>query len=273
MTNEKKRFKDQVVAITGAARGIGKNIARAFGREGAVVILLDIDTEKGIATKDEFQREGLSVEFMEVDLRRDDEPRRIIRQIVGQWKRIDILVNNARPRNRVNIYDETEETWKQSMDVILKAAFFASQAAIESMSKTGGGCIVNMSSAAAFFVCHESPAYHTTKAELLQMTRYLAAEAGKFNVRVNAVVPGFIVQDEDRERYDSEQNKRYRKVAEFVHPISRVGTSDNVADAVLFLCSNEASFITGQGLVVDGGLSIQEQSRLVFRFAEENKLI
>lgn len=133
----------------------------------------------------------------------------------------------------------------------------------------GGGSIVNIGSIAAFMACHESPIYHVAKGGLLQMTRYLAVEAGPYGVRVNAVLPGFIVQDEHLTRYASANNERYREIAEFSHPLRRVGSAEDVSNAVLFLCSSGAHFISGQTVVVDGGLSIQEQSGLLFRFEND----
>lgn len=148
----------------------------------------------------------------------------------------------------------------------LKAAFFASQEAIKQMSKNGGGVIINISSVASDLVCQESPAYHVAKAGINQMTRYLAMHAGAYNIRVNSVVPGFIIQDENMNRYSDELNTHYKKIAEFCHPIGHTGTSADVAEAVFFLCSPQSKFITGQSIVVDGGLIIQEHSNLIFNF-------
>ncbi len=263
------RFTDKVVAVTGSGRGIGKNIARAFGRERGIVAICDIDKQKGKATEFELREQGISAKFLCVDLRQRGAPQAMIQQVVQRWGRLDILVNNARSGRRTGLLEEDEDTWEEGISVTLRAAFFASQEAIRVMSQTGGGSVVNISSIAALLTCHESPIYHIAKAGLLQMTRYLAAHAGRHRVRINTVLPGFIVKDEHRARYEREDNQRYREIAEFCHPMGHVGESDNVANAVLFLCSPEASFISGQCLVVDGGLTLQEQSGLVFRFDRE----
>jgi 3-oxoacyl-[acyl-carrier protein] reductase len=204
-------------------------------------------------------------------LSRKGEPQQIIQQVVNNWGNIDVLVNNARSGIRTSLFEESEESWEQAISVTLKAAFFASQEAIKQMSITGGGAIVNISSVASHLVCKESPVYHIAKAGITQMTRYLAMHAGVYNIRVNCVVPGFIIQDEHMNRYRAESNKHYKKLAEFCHPLGNTGTSNDVADAVLFLCSTQSAFITGQNIVVDGGLTIQEQSNLIFNFDEHKK--
>lgn len=260
------RFVGQVAAVTGSARGIGKNIARAFGREGALVIICDINEKKGRATVSELREQGISAEFLGVDLKQRGTPQAMVQLIAQRWGRLDILVNNARSGRRVSLLEEDEDSWEEGISVTLRAAFFASQEAIRVMSENGGGSIVNIGSIIALMTCHQSPIYHIAKAGLVQMTRYFAANTGGVGIRVNAVLPGFIVQDEHRRRYERDDNQTYREIAEFCHPVGDVGASDDVANAVLFLCSPEANFISGQSLVVDGGLTIQEQSDLLYRF-------
>lgn len=264
--NLHQRFVNQVVIVTGSARGIGKNIARAFGREGATVVICDINQTQGKATETELRETGIAAEFIEIDLSETGAPQAMIQKVVQQFGRIDLLVNNARSGKRLSLLEETEESWELGMSVTLKAAFFASQEAILQMSETGGGSIVNIGSNLSFAIGKESPVYHIAKAGMLQMTRYLAVNAGGYNIRVNAVLPGLIVKDEHRERYNRDDNQRYREIAEFCHPLGNVGRSDEVAQTVLFLCSQEANFISGSCMVVDGGVSIQDQSTLLYRF-------
>ncbi|MDP3920165.1 MAG: SDR family NAD(P)-dependent oxidoreductase [Candidatus Omnitrophota bacterium] len=269
MTNsQEKRFTDKVVAVTGSARGIGKNIAAAFAGEGAFVFICDINTEMGKATEDEFRNRGLACEYLKVDLAKSGAAAKMVQEIVKRKGCLDVLVNNARSRHRVSMLEETEESWEQGMAVTLKGAFFASQEAIRVMSERSGGSIVNISSVMAEMTCHESPVYHIAKAGVSHMTRYFATHGSPLGVRVNAVVPGFIVQDENRERYAGTDNKSYREVGEFTHPVRTVGKSDDVAYAVLFLASTESCFITGQCLVVDGGATLQEQNSLIHRFSK-----
>lgn len=264
--SSEQHFAGKVVAVTGGARGIGKNIARLFGLQGARLAICDIDQEKGRTTQSELCLQGIEADFFQIDLSQRGVPQTMVRQIVQRHGRIDVLVNNARSGRRLGMLEENEDSWDEGMVVTLRAAFFASQEAIRAMKQTGGGRIVNISSVAARFACNESPAYHVAKAGLLQMTRYLAVYAGPYEVCVNAVLPGFIVQDEHRERYGRDDNRNYREIAEFCHPSGRVGESDDVANTILFLCSTEASFISGQCVVVDGGLTMQDQTGLVYRF-------
>ena len=229
-------------------------------------MLCDIDEELGRTTEAELRQQHISAELLPVDLSREGASQRMIRAIVDRHGKLDALVNSARSGGRVAFLEETEDTWDKGMSVTLKAAFFACQEAIPAMGQTGGGSIVNIGSIASSLAGRESPVYHIAKAGVAQMTRYLAAHAGAYGTNVNCVLPGFIVQDEHRERYEADDNEGYREVAEFGHPVGRVGSSDDVANAVLFLCSPDSSFISGQMFVVDGGLTVLEQSTLLNRF-------
>lgn len=266
--NGTDRLDGKIAAIGGGARGMGLSIARTLGNAGARVWICDIDTGQGEANVARLSEAGIDARFMETDLEERGAPQEMVRRIIEADGRIDILINNAKAGERVGLFEETEDNWDLTVSVMQRAAFFASQEAIHNMKRTGGGSIVSLSSVAALYSCHESPSYHAAKAALTQMTRYLAQKAGGYGVRVNCVLPGFIVKDEDRPRYDRDDNVTYRQVAEFVHPIGRVGNSDEVAKAVLFLASDNASFITGHSLLVDGGLTGQEPFEMVFRFID-----
>lgn len=263
--NAVENYKGKVVTVTGAARGIGRNIAAGFAAAGARVFLCDINAELGRAAANELCAQGHSAEFITADLAVHGAAASMVAGIAARAGRLDVLVNNARSGKAVAFLDETEESWDQGIAVTLKAAFFASQQAIRTMSAKGGGAILNIGSIAAFMATHESPVYHAAKAGIVQMTRYIAAAAGAAGVRVNCICPGFVVQDEHRGRYDSASNEAYRSTAELFHPLRRVGSSDDVAELALFLCSDRARFISGEVLVLDGGATIQEQFSLLRR--------
>ncbi len=260
------KFQNKVVVVTGSGEGIGKNIARAFGKEGALVVVCGKDVEKGKYTTEEFKKEGIAVKRIAIDLGKKRAPQKMVQWVVKECGKIDILVNNARSGVRKLLIEETEESWEEGISVTLRAAFFTSQEAIRYMQKSGGGAIVNISSVAGEVVGHDSAVYHIAKAGMIQMTRYMAVHAGKFGVRVNCILPGFIIKDEYIKRFERADNEEFRETVKFLHPLGKTGGSDDVAKAVLFLSSSEASFITGQALHVDGGLTIQDQNNIVFRF-------
>lgn len=252
--------KGKVALVTGGARGIGAVIAREFANHGAVVYICDVNNPE---TSDP------RIKFINHDLSRSGAPQELIDIVVREAGRLDILVNNARSGGRSDFLNESEEQWNQTLSVTLNAAHFATQHAVRKMAESGGGSIVNICSVASVLACHESPSYHAAKAALLQMTKYSALHAGKYGVRVNAVLPGFIVQDVHRTKFESANNERYRNVANYCHPLGRVGESVEVADAIIFLSSKSAKFITGQALVIDGGLSIQDPSTLAIRLSSD----
>ncbi|MDH3688326.1 MAG: SDR family oxidoreductase [Gammaproteobacteria bacterium] len=258
ITGQTFNFKGKAALVTGSARGIGRTIAAAFGHAGARVAICDIDRNTSKATVLDFQKSGIDAQHFSVDLSKMGEPQRMVAEVAEKFGRLDILVNNARAGVRRDLPEDTEENWDLTMSVGLRAAYFACREAIPIMRSGGGGSIVNISSISAFLVSQECAAYHAAKAGMMQLTRYLAAHAGKGMVRVNSVLPGFIVQDEHKKRYFSDENVDYRIRAERCHPLGRVGHASDVAEAALFLCSDSASFITGHAIVVDGGFTIQD---------------
>lgn len=265
-----QRFTNKVVLITGSAKGIGNNIAKAFGTEGAFVVLHDIDKNSGERAKREFMKNGIRCDFIQLDLSKTGSTKFLIKTILKKYNRLDMLINNARSGKRLGFFDENENTWEEGIAVTLKAAFFLSLEAVRCMAKNKKGCIINISTIEALLVGPDSPIYHIAKAGMLQMTRYLAQRVGGYGIRVNSVLPGFIVKDEDRDRFNNKNNRIYKFRANYCHPLGTIGTSDDVANAVLFLASEDASFITGQNLIVDGGLTLSEQSNLVLDFVQKD---
>jgi NAD(P)-dependent dehydrogenase (short-subunit alcohol dehydrogenase family) len=251
-------FSGKVVLVTGAARGIGNTIAGAFGKAGAKVAIADINHRNAKDAAEELQRAGINAEYFLVDLAQKGEPERLVAAVAQHFGRLDALINNARAGTRLNLNNDTEDNWELTLSVGLRAANFASRAALPFMQANGGGSIVNISSIAAQLVSLESGSYHATKAGLVQLTRYLAANAGPQNVCVNAVLPGFIVQTEHQTRFHADDNAEFKSRADSCHPLGRVGSSSDIAETVLFLCSDAARFITGQAIVVDGGFSLRD---------------
>ena len=232
------RFDNKVVVVTGAARGIGKNIADLFERLGGTVARCDRKAQE-----------------LNVDLSDPYAGRKLVEEIVKKYGRIDVLVNNARSNIRKFLWEETEEEWDFEMSVGVKAPYFLAK---YSMPHMKGGAIVNIGSVTANVVSHECAPYQISKGACLQLTRVLAQMGSHWNVRVNAVLPGAIVQNEHRERYGLLENQDYRLRVEEAHLVKRPGTSDEIANAAAFLASDLSGFTTGASLVVDGGLTIQD---------------
>ena len=273
MSNNLNISSGRVCLVTGASRGIGNNIARVLGKSGFVLAISDVDSAGLERLRQELIDEGVKVEAFTADLSIRSQPKCLIDKILLHFGRLDVLINNARSGKRLSFECETESNWDLAFNVNLKAPFLLAQAAIPHMGING--CIVNISSVSGKFISQESPSYHLSKAALLQLTRYLAVYAGSKGVRVNAVLPGFIVQDEHRERYESLDSKQveYREIVDFLHPLAGgPGFSDDVASAVRFLVSKEAKFITGQEIIVDGGLTIQDPAKVIFDFENKNNI-
>jgi NAD(P)-dependent dehydrogenase (short-subunit alcohol dehydrogenase family) len=270
--NNLEKYGGKVAVITGAARGIGLGIARRFGITGARVIIVDNNRSSAEKAVTRLRALGIAADFVYTDLSMPGAAISAIQESAELAGRLDILVNNARGGSRLDFLEETEENWDTTNFVSLKAAFFAAQAAVKIMGPQGGGCILNISSVAATLSTNESPSYHASKSGLQQLSRYLAVAAGPFNVRVNAILPGLIVQDEHRKTFEASDNEKYRKMAEFYQPLGQVGTEDDVAEAALFLCSEEARYISGSCLVLDGGATVQDQFGMLMRSTDASRM-
>ena len=260
-----REFQGKVALITGAARGIGRSIARRFAQEGAVTFIADINKAGCIDTAAEFQSEGLDVAYVEVDLSQSGQADALVQSVYKKTSALDILVNNARAGGKLDFTSQSETDWDLSLNVGLKAAFFASQSAIKLMAAHGGCRIVNIASVAANLVTNESPAYHASKAGLVQITKYLAVAGAPHRCRANCILPGLIVQDEHRQRFERDDNADYRSLTAAYQPLGDVGSSNDVAEAALFLCSEKSKYISGATLTVDGAATVQDQFGLLLR--------
>ena len=238
----------RVAVVTGAARGIGLAIARQFLANGHRVALLDIDAETLFRTRDAFADVD-RVLALECDVAVPDEVQSAIDAVVARFGRIDALVNNAGVAIFKPLLDTTFEDWSRVLAVNLGGAFLCAQAAARVMLGNGGGSIVNITSISGLRASTLRVAYGTSKAALIHLTKQQAAELGNRGIRVNAIAPGPVDTAMAKQVHTAEIRADYHDTI----PLNRYGTEDEIAAAVLFLCSPAASYVNGQTLAVDGG--------------------
>ncbi|NWF92737.1 MAG: SDR family oxidoreductase [Syntrophaceae bacterium] len=243
------RLKNRVAIVTGAARGIGKAIALAFVREGAKVALVDVDQGRLDILKDEIKKRSGEAIAISCDITKSADVRDMVKQTYGTFGRVDILVNNAGIIRRGTIETVTEEDWDQVIAVNLKGTFNCCKAVVEFMKPQGYGKIVNISSIAGKMGdITSAPGYGPSKAGVDALTKTLARQLAPYGINVNAVSPHAI----ETEMSAQWSEERRREIIASI-PLGRLGRPEDVAEAVLFLASDEASFITGEILDVNGG--------------------
>lgn len=248
-------FTGQVVIVTGGAQGIGGGISRAFAGAGAQVAVLDIDAEAGAALAEE---EG-QIRFFEADVASDEVCAQAVGQIIEDWGRVDVLCNNVgiQPVPSYKLAHELPiEMWDRIIDVNLKSFFLMARHCLPQMMKQGKGVIINTASVQGLQSASMVSAYAASKGGIISMTRQLALDYAKYGIRVLAVNPGGIqtpLVDEVIEAFGHEREQFFEDYAK-LHPIGRYGQPEDIANAMLFLASDKASFMTGENVCVDGGL-------------------
>jgi NAD(P)-dependent dehydrogenase (short-subunit alcohol dehydrogenase family) len=250
------RLKDKVAIVSGAGSsrpgmGNGKATAILFTREGARVVAVDKDLEAAEETVKLIAGEGGQAIAMQADVTTEAEARKVVEAAIANYGRLDILFNNVGIGLGGGGLKVSEEEWDAVMNTNLKSILFMCKYAVPEMKKAGGGAIVNNASMAAFYG-HRLYAYATSKAGVTALTRSMAVGLAKDNIRVNCVAPGFIATPMVQPIMDE---KREQGVQARV-PMRRHGKAEEIAYTVLFLASDEASYITGQTICVDGGLSV-----------------
>jgi len=253
------RLRDKVVLVTGGNSGIGRGIVRCAAGEGARVAIAGRDPEKGADTLEEIRRDGGEAAFFAGDLSREVDARDLVEQACARFGRLDVVVNNAGVGSRrcgVEPADGPGARLRKLMGPNLEAAYFVSAYAMPALKAAGGGAIVNISSTATF---HGNwGTYGVAKAGVEALTRAQAAEGAPFGIRANAVSPGWIKTDATQE---SGARADWETTASL---LGRMGVPEEIARAVIFLASDEASFVTGATLIVDGGLTVTDYPSLPF---------
>jgi NAD(P)-dependent dehydrogenase (short-subunit alcohol dehydrogenase family) len=251
------RLKDKVAIVTGAAKGIGEGIARVFVKEGAKVVLVDWDDKVGPKTTEDIRKSGGDVIFVKCDVSKEDQVKAVIQKTLEKYGRIDVLVNNAGLGVYKTILDASPEDFDTAIGVNLKGPFLFCKYVIPYMEKQGKGAIVNISSVHSFAAVNGVLPYATSKGGLTQMTRNLAIDHGP-TIRVNSIAPGWVLTPLIQGIFDSNPDPEgFRKAVEKRQVMKRIGVPEDIGHAAAFLASDEASFITGVQLYVDGGMTAQ----------------
>lgn len=249
-----QNLQGKVAVVTGGASGIGRSVSEILSRVGVKLCLLDLDTQRGQEVVDEITGAGGEAYFYKCDVRKPSECQSTINRIADDFDGIHILVNAAGVIRRATVLETTEEEWDHVIGVNLTGVFLMSKYSIPFMAQGGGGAIVNISSGWGHVGGRNAAAYCASKGGVDLLTKAMALDHAEQHIRINSVCPG----DTDTPMLESEANQLGVSYNSFLQgaadvPLGRIGTPEEVAQAVLFLVSDAAAFITGTSLIVDGG--------------------
>lgn len=244
-------FKGQVAVITGGARGIGKTIAEALARKGVNIVIADISSEQAQGTAAEIEKLGVKAAGVGLDVSKSEEVIKVFGEISKDYGKIDILVNNAGITRDGLIMRMKEEDWDAVININLKSVFLCSKEAVKVMAKQRYGRIINISSVVAFMGNPGQANYSASKAGMVGLTKTTAKEYASRGITANAVAPGFITTAMTEALPENVKDEMKRAI-----PLGRFGTPEDVANAVVFLASPEAGYITGQVIHVNGGMYV-----------------
>jgi NAD(P)-dependent dehydrogenase (short-subunit alcohol dehydrogenase family) len=251
------RLKDKVAIITGAAAGIGRASALLFAQEGARIAAVDLDAGGAQSLRDEIHNRGGWALAIQADVSRVEDVQRLVEQVSTVFGRVDILFNNAGIVPHGKIHQTSEADWDRTMAVNVKSMYLLCHEVVPVFVKQGGGVILNTSSATALRSVVDRAAYGASKGAVLALTRSMALDYVRDNIRVNCLCPGTIDTPSLRQRlaaFPDPEEARRQFVAR--QPMGRLGTAEEVAQAALYLVSDEARFVTGTAFSIDGGFAV-----------------
>jgi len=248
------RLKDKVAIITGAGSGIGRATAVLFAKEGAKVVVVDIDKKAGEETVRIIRSNGGEAIFVQADVSKATDAERIVKTTIEEYGKVDILFNNAGVwvRGIDTVVDAPEEEWDRVININLKSVFLCSKYAIPEMIKNGGGVIINMASAQGLVGTAGYATYCASKGGVVLLTKATALDYAPYNIRVNCLCPGAVATPPLYKK-GWPNDPKLKQIIKELEPIGRPAEPEEIAYAALFLASDESSFMTGAALVVDGG--------------------
>jgi len=252
------RLKDKVAIITGAGNGIGRAAALLLAREGAKVIVADLDPQAGEAVANQIRKEGGDGLFIKVDVAIAGNVKEMVRETVRCYGKIDILVNNTGIYTKGDVVATSEEDWERILAVNLRGVFLCCKYTVPEMIKAGRGSIVNVGSEAGIVGIRNQVAYNVSKAAVIMLTKSMAVDFADKGIRVNNVCPGTTETPLVNAAIQKEKDpEKARRALEECRPANRLGKPEEIASAILYLASSEAGYATGAILSIDGGYTAQ----------------
>lgn len=259
------RLKEKVSIITGGSQGIGETIAQVFGEQGSKIVVADVNEDAGYEVVEKLKAQDIDAIFVETDVSNEEQVQNLIGTTVKEFGYLTTLVNNAAVNIRKSAVDTPLEEWQKVINVNLTGSFLCSKYAVPEIAKQGGGTIVNVASWHAYKTITRLAAYAASKGGMTALTRQMALDCGPMNIRVNAVCPSTVDTPMLQQTFSDfpDPDEAYKQALEF-QPLGRIGTGEDIANACLYLASDESAYVSGHSLMVDGGTFVKLARPLMF---------